>query len=202
MTYTEMALIITATVPLLNLLIIIVTISVLGFCFRQKITALVDTIANRIKAGGKFNAWGLEFEELQEFEEATPIPTDSETPPADFNNITELNSFRYSYYEKSRKLFLVHVIKPSKHDGQQYDIFIYLYRHKSNDFSDISQADFFLGPYWGNQIFTRKVKNSKIGLSTSAFGSFLCICKVSFTDGSEVILDRYIDFEMGKLLRC
>ena len=45
-------------------------------------------------------------------------------------------------------IFLAHIIKPSTKKGQLYDVFIYLLRHKSDDFSDVKYAEFFLGPYW------------------------------------------------------
>lgn len=202
MTYTEISELITALTPLSQTVIIIGTIITVGLCFREKILGLVDTIIKRIKAGGRFKAWGLEFDELKKLERANPQPNEPNKIHANFADVEKLNSFRYGYYEKNRNLFLVHVIEPSRHNGQQYDIFIYLFRHKTADLSDVKQADFFLGPYWANQIFTRKVSNGKIGLSTSAYGSFLCICKITFTDGTEVILDRYIDFEMGKHLHC
>ena len=56
-------------------------------------------------------------------------------------------------------------------------------------------AEFFLGPYWGNKIFPAVEQNGFIGISTSAYGTFLCVCRVSFTDNTHIYLSRYIDFE-------
>jgi hypothetical protein len=111
----------------------------------------------------------------------------------------EWNARRNGVYTEHRKLFLTHVIKPSSRPGQEFDVFIYLIRHKSDDFpddlSDIRFAEFFLGPYWKNRVFPAVVQKGFIGIATAAFGTFLCICRVTFTDGTHVYLDRYIDFE-------
>jgi len=107
---------------------------------------------------------------------------------------------RESIYSNNRDLFLAHVIRPSKKKGQVYDVFIYLIRHNSDDFSDIDYAEFFLGPYWGNQIFTVKEETKGfIGISTAAYGTFLCFCKVFFKDGHTAELQRYIDFESERM---
>ena len=52
----------------------------------------------------------------------------------------------------------------------------------------------------GNRIFEGTREGNMIGVSTSAYGSFLCTCLVKFTDSKEVVLNRYIDFEMGEVL--
>jgi hypothetical protein len=108
---------------------------------------------------------------------------------------SEWNVRRNAVYAEHRNIFLTHVISPSAKPGQMFDVFIYLVRHKSTDFSDIRYAEFFLGPYWENKVFPAVERNGFIGLATSAFGTFLCLCKLIFKDGSEVQLERYIDFE-------
>ncbi len=110
------------------------------------------------------------------------------------------NDARNRVYSESRGIFLAHVIRPSNEDGQVYDVFIYLVRHKSEDFSDVKFAEFFLGPYWNNIIF-EAVEETKgfIGISTSAYGTFLCTCKVTFTDNSQIEIHRYIDFEAERM---
>lgn len=105
------------------------------------------------------------------------------------------NKQRNALYAECRGIFLTHIIKPSSTPGQTFDVFIYLIRHKSEDLSDIQLAEFFLGPYWGNKVFPAVEQNGFIGISTSAYGTFLCICRVTFKDGTYVDLERYIDFE-------
>ena len=108
------------------------------------------------------------------------------------------NKRRNDIYERNRKLALAHVITPSSKRGQTFDVFIYLVRHKSEDFSDVRVAEFFLGPYWENKVFPAVQHNGFIGIATSAHGTFLCVCRVTFSDGKHVYLDRYIDFEMQR----
>lgn len=110
----------------------------------------------------------------------------------------EWNQRRNAVYAAHRKLFLTHVIRPSSKPKQKFDVFIYLLRHKSDDFSDVRVAEFFLGPYWENKVFPAVEHKGFIGISTSAYGTFLCVCRVTFTDGTSIYLDRYVDFEMQR----
>lgn len=107
----------------------------------------------------------------------------------------EWNARRNDVYNEHRRLFLTHILRPSKKPGQQFDVFIYLIRHKSTDFSDVRVAEFFLGPYWENRVFAAVEQDGFIGISTAAYGTFLCLCRVTFSDGSHIFLERYIDFE-------
>jgi hypothetical protein len=96
----------------------------------------------------------------------------------------------------NRNVFLTHIIKPSTEPGQLFDVFLYLLRQDTEVFSDIAFAEFFFGKYWENKVFPAAEENGFIGISTSAYGPFLAICRVTFQDGGEVYLERYIDFEM------
>jgi hypothetical protein len=109
---------------------------------------------------------------------------------------------RERLYEANRDLFLVHQIRPSKQPGQKYDVFVFLAGARGIKPSTVvEQADFFLGPYWGNRIFPVHVQQSEetIGITTSAYGPALCICRVKLRDGAEIILHRFLDFEMSWL---
>jgi hypothetical protein len=109
------------------------------------------------------------------------------------------NSRRRAIYDTSRNIFISHVIRPSSKPGQECDVFIYLIRHHSQsfpqDFSDVGFAEFFLGSAWENRVFPTVEENGFIGISTSAYGTFLCLCRVTFKDGRRAELHRYIDFE-------
>jgi hypothetical protein len=105
------------------------------------------------------------------------------------------NKRRNSVYSSNRNLFIAHLLSPSSTKGQLFDIHIYLVRHVSNDFSDVAYADFFMGPHWNNEVFSVTEKDGFIGISTAAFGTFLCICRVHFKDGRHSDLYAYIDFE-------
>lgn len=98
-------------------------------------------------------------------------------------------------YQRSRDIFLVHVLEPTDKPGQEFDVYIYAQRHKSTDLSDLQQAEFFLGKYWGNEVFTVQPQNGFLGFSTSAYGPFLCLCRLTFADGYRAVISRYVDFE-------
>lgn len=123
-------------------------------------------------------------------------------------NIQEWNEARVGTYRDNRNVFLAHTLQPSKKAGQDYDIAIYLIPHRSNDpkylrndLSDIVEAEFFLGEYFNNKVFRVKNKGGTVGIVVSAYGPFLCTCRVMFSDGHRVMLNRYIDFEMGSQIR-
>ncbi len=106
---------------------------------------------------------------------------------------------RVGIYELNRSIFLCHLLQPSKVAGQKFDIFIFLKRHHSTDFSDVEKAEFYLGRYWGSKLFEEREKNGQIGIVTSAYGPFLCTCRITMKDGYTLDTFRYIDFEMGRL---
>ncbi|MBN2499357.1 MAG: DUF4062 domain-containing protein [Anaerolineales bacterium] len=118
--------------------------------------------------------------------------------PDNLKTSTEWTAYRNGTYENNRGIFITHVIEPSKLPGQLYDIFIYLMRHKSSNLSDIDYAEFFMGHMWQNKIIKAKNNGGFIGILTAAYGEFLCTCRVTFTDGYQINMHRYIDFEARK----
>lgn len=116
-------------------------------------------------------------------------------------SVAQREEYRVGIYEKNRGVFLVHALQPSELPDQEYDVFIYLARHEQNDFGDVERTEFFLGHRWGNKVFGGKKEGGLIGIRTSAYGTFLCTCRVIFADGHVAVLHRYIDFEMGEALR-
>jgi len=106
----------------------------------------------------------------------------------------EWNKCRDGVYKNNQGLFLIHNLSPSMKPGQLYDIFIFLRKHRTDDLSDVEYAEFFLGPYWGNRVFKVINQGELVGLWTSAYGEFLCVCLVKLKNGSHVMLSRYIDF--------
>lgn len=109
--------------------------------------------------------------------------------------ITGWPGLRDAEYRKSRGVFLVHSLAVSKEPGQLFDIRIYLLRHKSGELRDIRRADFFLGRFWDNEVYQVPNRGEAIGITVSAYGPFVCTCKVTFSDDAEVVLHRYVDFE-------
>ncbi|MGE0849067.1 MAG: pYEATS domain-containing protein [Hyphomicrobiaceae bacterium] len=113
---------------------------------------------------------------------------------------SERSAHREKIYEDTRGFFIVHVIQPSRIRGQKYDIFIYLVGRNEKPLDEIKSAEFFFGRHWGNRIYKGERSGNYIGVRTSAYGPFLCTCKVTFSSGDSAMIYRFIDFEMGNLL--
>jgi hypothetical protein len=127
--------------------------------------------------------------QLARVEPATPMRTKAAVATAE-----EWNRQRDGLYASNRGLFLVHSLSPSREPGQLFDIFIYIRKHKAPNAPEVHLAEFFLGRYWGNTVFPVENIGGLVGLSTSAYGEFLCLCRVTLNDGTQIMLDRYIDF--------
>ena len=119
-----------------------------------------------------------------------------ESKPSSVTTIDERKQQRQEIYAISKDIQMVHTIQPSKQKQNYWDIFVYLVRHQSTDLSIVEKAEFFLGKYWGNKIFEAPNQNDFVGIVISAFGPALCTCRVVFVDGSEAMLNRYLDLEM------
>ena len=100
---------------------------------------------------------------------------------------------------------LTHRIRPSKKEGQEFDISIFLIRKPSKiiqsaKFKDVEYVEYYLGKYFGGKPRGAKfiVKNPSNGfaMTTSAYGPPLCIAKIHFRDGNIAETYRFLDFEM------
>ncbi|MEW5975070.1 MAG: pYEATS domain-containing protein [Acidobacteriota bacterium] len=188
-------------VPLVQTVIWVLLIICGVFLFRSDGASLIVALRKRIERGASFKAGPIEIgEDLKGLEYVAPGTAsnhDEAAPSVQDSWAAE----REEIYRKNRGVFLTHVLSPSKDPGQEFDIFIYLIKHKSEDLGDIKHADFFFGHMWGNRVFKEKQKAGRIGVSTSAYGPFLCTCRVTFSDGYETKINRYVDFEMGRLVQ-
>jgi hypothetical protein len=107
---------------------------------------------------------------------------------------------RESLYKRFRGVFIVHALAPSIREGQEYDIFIYIKRHRDEPLIDVTRAQFFFGRHWGDRVIEGQREGDVIGVRVSADGPFLGTCLVTFADGEQVSLYRYIDLEMGEVI--
>jgi prokaryotic YEATS domain len=173
-----------------------------GLFFRQ-CTGILEAIRLRVETGSSLRAGPIELggalRRLPYVEPNAQAARPADRPPSESTPDGPWAERRDAIYKQARGVFLVHVIRPSREPGQSYDIFVYLKRHKSSDFTDVSFAEFFFGHYWGNEVFREERRDGLIGISTSAYGPFLCTCRVTFKDGHVADLHRYVDFEMGRM---
>ena len=186
-------------IPLFQSLVWPVFIALLLLVFRRQAGAIVRAIRQRIERGSSVKAGPFEIgEDLKQLEYAQPT---QKRASAAMDTITQdWDQERITIYEKHRGLFLTHVIAQSIRPKQKYDIYIYLIKHKTTDLSDVEFAEFFFGHMWGSKVFKEYHKKGVIGISTSAYGPFLCTCRVHMKDETVTFLSRYIDFEMGRMI--
>jgi len=191
-------------VPLAQTAIWVLLIVIGAFRFRSEGRSLLTALQRRIERGASFRAGPIEIgQDLKGLEYVAPGDTKTiqVVPSTTVESEVAWASERNEIYRGNRGVFLTHLLQPSKDPGQEFDIFIYLLKHKSDDLSDIQHAEFFFGHMWGNRVFKERRRAGRIGVSTSAYGPFLCTCRVTFTDGHQAKIDRYIDFEMGRLVQ-
>jgi Effector-associated domain 7/prokaryotic YEATS domain len=112
--------------------------------------------------------------------------------------VEEREKHRSTLRDARKDIYLVHALRPSPNRSGWYDILIYLVPHQKADLLVVKAAEFFLGKMWENRIFRASVQDDFVGIAISAYGPVLCTCRVLFTDGSDVLLERYIDLEMAE----
>jgi len=189
-------------IPLMQSLTWPVFLGLVIYYFRRQIPDCIETLRQRIERGSSLKAGPLEIgEDLKALEYAPPAPPIMGTAIQDKEPNKDWMTERNAIYKANSGLFLTHVLEPSKTVGQAYDIFIYVIRHKTTDLTDIDNAEFYFGHMWGNRIFREYPKQHILGIRTSAYGPFLCICRIHLKDGSVIKLQRYIDFEMGRAFK-
>lgn len=193
--------------PLLQSLVWPILIVVLILKYRNQIDQMLDILLLRLKQGSSLKAGPFELGELGNLEYKPPPRLRNgyaTTQPSGCQGKEAWIKERTGVYESQQGFFLTHVLSPSEKDPDGYEVFIYLLRHQRNDapgphdLSEVVKAEFFLGHMWGDRVFEVKPEKGMVGMATSAYGPFLCVCHVHLQDGSVIRLNRYIDFEMGK----
>lgn len=121
----------------------------------------------------------------------------------------DLSALRAQMGAEQRGVHLVHVVAPSDRQGERYEIFAYLHgwgRERFDlpgDLSDVARAEFFLGPlFTPSHVTVENDRGSRLGFVTTAHAPALCLCKLTFRDGHETVVSRYLDFEAGDLARA
>ncbi|KGN39940.1 pYEATS domain-containing protein [Knoellia aerolata] len=133
-----------------------------------------------------------------------PIAITKATP-----RLSEVNPELLRDYQSARKVsqggyFLTHALSPATTAGQKYSVAIRVTPHPQKGMPppmQVRAASFFLGRAWGNRVIPGLPgSDGRLGIVTQAYGPFLALCEVEFTDGSRILLDHYCDFDMGSLV--
>jgi hypothetical protein len=163
--------------------------------FFKPIKSILASLAWRMKIGASVKVGNVELGAIP------AIPGDAITKVENefgaFHSDGDRQKERDSYYANCHGVMLVHKIFKSATEGQLFDVQIYLVSHAKASLASIVQVEYFFGRMWGNKVFPAKNRFNGFAISTCAYGSFLCVAKIQFVDGSTFTQMRYIDFEMG-----
>jgi hypothetical protein len=176
--------------------------------FRKRIVALLDSLTKRVSDGAELSFGGitvgnLPIERTQLSAEQVKLVSDLKTVDVDNNWTNE----RERIYDKKRKLYLYHILEPTSETGNKYNVTILIGNQmrvgdQKSWIQEIVSTEFFFGKFWGNEIFDGRKIEGTYGVTISAYGNFLAICRVTFSDSSHIILDRFVDFagiELSKI---
>jgi hypothetical protein len=187
------------TWPVAGLLII--------FYFRTQLAELIPRLVEIGKEGAKFAP-----RVTRALRDLPYWPRGEPSAQASDADQQLMDQYKNEYDERTRHYTLAHVCRPSEEPGQLVEVFVFVALHRkgpdtgppqTEGLDAIEKAEFFFGESWGNQRFM--VNNSSwfgqrrgiIGVRVQAWGTFLAACRITFTDQSEVVLYRFIDFFMA-----
>lgn len=168
------------------------------FFLRGDIRRILQIVMARLQQGGSVKLGSIEIgaviaipARMQKAEESRTVRADNGTRRAE----------REHYYERARRVMLVHRLSPSTEEGQLYDILIYVVPALGGSIAGVAQVEYYFGGHgWQHRIFTASDRSRGFPVLTAAYGPFLCTAEAVFTDGTSVLLHRFIDFEMGNLV--
>ena len=174
--------------------------------YRSNLTQLIDAFTAKFEHAADIKIGNIELKgaRLDPSSGAPDVSIDGN----DYSKITATpadRAARDDQYNRTRSLMLVHRIRPSEKKGQAFDISIFLVRKTSKDnktarFNDVDYVEYYLGRWFGDKPngsrYVVRTSENGFAMTTSAFGSPLCIAKIHFHDGEVVETYRYLDFEM------
>jgi hypothetical protein len=71
---------------------------------------------------------------------------------------------------------------------------VYLAGGRRTRWDEVASAEFYLGEKWGDRVLrVEKQGDGPLGIWLSACGSPLCVCRVTFRDGEQVVLSRFLN---------
>ncbi len=138
---------------------------------------------------------------FHDFKPENITPGTDEIPPGSpeaLPDSQDLEKWRISRYEQNAGLFLVHIWRPSRLEGQVADIVIQLHQHREGPLTrgEVEKVEYNLGPKFFRAPVMKTNRNENFRLEVSAYGPMLCIARVFVRDRPKPIeLERYINFE-------
>lgn len=163
----------------------------------DQLQSLIQNLSWRLRTGAAVKLFSLELGQSYVAQNMDQVQRD--TAVKHYSDDGRRWNQREQYYQPNRNIHIVHRIAPSGRPGMLYDIQIYLVPHNGATLVNVSRVEYYFGRHWGNQVFVCADRARSFAISTSAFGAFMCTAELFFTDGAQMIINRYIDFEMGSI---
>ncbi|MFA5120650.1 pYEATS domain-containing protein [Zavarzinia sp.] len=166
---------------------------------RKRIVGILDVLIRRLKYGSVIKFGNFEIGAVPIMNSNSSI---SGNKFVEFKNDenSEMGDERGVIYNESRNIFVCHRISISKSDNQLYDIDIYCITHKNGTLSIVKDVSYFLGSQWKNKIIIANNRHNGFAIRISAYGPVLVLAKLRFSDDTEFLQYRYVDFEGAYLL--
>lgn len=168
------------------------------FAFRKELRLLVQALAWRVRSGAAVKLFAMELGEAYVSSGIDSSRDESQVPYFFDQDGTRWRE-RERYYEPNRNIHLVHRLAPSDLPGMLYDIELYMVPHRGATLAAIDHVEYYFGRHWRNKVFVVNDRARSFRITTSAFGAFMCTAQLVFTDGERVMVNRYVDFEMGAI---
>lgn len=177
-------------------------ILLIGVYFRKEFQSLLLFAKQQLASGAALKWKDFEFKGL-DLASFNKDGSGFRQDPAD----KQLFDRRHECYATNKNLFLVHRVRSS---GQShpithlptYDVAVYLVAHKNfGRLNDVREVQYYFGRHFGLKLgeYGTKyvVQNGSDGFAVkvNAYGPMLCKARISFHDGSETTVSRYLDFE-------
>lgn len=184
-------------------------IAALFLFYRSNLTRLIDAFTSKFERAADIKLGSIELKgaRLDPSPDAPEVAIDGNDYSREKASEAD-RSERDKLYNATRSLMLVHRIRPSEKKGQEFDISIFLVRKVSKDnttarFNDVDYVEYYLGRWFGGKPhgskFVVRTPDNGFAMTTSAFGSPLCVAKIHFHDGKVAETYRYLDFEMKEV---
>lgn len=168
--------------------------------FRRQIGTLFSALLTRIRAGASVKIASFELGALPQVQHGAGASTKVRGIVEIRADDGTFGASRGQFKAEFRNLFLVHRIAPSEDPDQLYDVVIYLVPSlKYGSLSGVVAVEYYMGNYWGRQVFRSIDRATGFLIATAAYAPFTCTARVCFSDGAAVFLHRYVDFEMGQM---
>lgn len=157
---------------------------------RRDIDRVVQNLTRRVEAGAPINIAGA-----LEIGAHSGRTVNVQGVGGQFFVDKSREPMREAFYKRCRRIVVVHTLHASSEPGQVFDILLYLHQHGPGSLLEVTKVEYYFGRMWEHLVATTDTRANSFAARISAYGSFLCMARIHFTDGAHCDQFRYVDFE-------